>query len=81
MKRLTAILIILTLAFCALSFASADGAAWTCPGCGREGNTGNFCPDCGTKKPDAPQGWTCPDCGMKNITFNFCPNCGKKRDQ
>ena len=29
--------------------ASVDG--WTCPECGATGNTGNFCHDCGAKKP------------------------------
>ena len=24
---------------------------WTCPECGKTGNTGNFCDDCGAKKP------------------------------
>jgi outer membrane protein OmpA-like peptidoglycan-associated protein len=26
-------------------------AAWTCPECGAEGNTGKFCAECGAKKP------------------------------
>lgn len=26
---------------------------WTCPECGKTGNTGNFCDDCGAKKPSA----------------------------
>ena len=38
-------------------------------------NTGNFCPNCGSKKPDA--GWTC-SCGTVN-TGNFCTQCGSKR--
>ncbi|MDR3315570.1 MAG: SPFH domain-containing protein [Coriobacteriales bacterium] len=31
----------------------ADPAVWICPKCGREGNAGNFCSDCGTPKPGA----------------------------
>ncbi len=29
----------------------SNSAAWTCPECGKAGNTGNFCDDCGAKKP------------------------------
>lgn len=48
---------------------------WKCS-CGTE-NTGNFCNNCGAKKP-APAGeWTC-SCGTKN-TGNFCGGCGAKR--
>ena len=50
--------------------ASAD---WTCA-CGTV-NTGNFCSNCGSKKPSAD--WTC-SCGTVN-TGNFCSNCGSKR--
>ncbi len=53
--------------------ASAQGS-WTCS-CGAT-NTGNFCNNCGSKKP-APAGWTC-SCGATN-TGNFCNNCGAKR--
>ncbi|MBQ0150958.1 MAG: hypothetical protein KBT08_10155, partial [Bacteroidales bacterium] len=31
------------------------GPAWTCPECGKAGNTGSTCVDCGAKRPsDAP---------------------------
>ena len=51
----------------------ADG--WKCS-CGATA-TGNFCPNCGNKKP-APQGsWKCA-CGNE-ATGNFCPNCGSKK--
>lgn len=57
--------------------AAAQQAAantWKCS-CGAE-NTGNFCNNCGSKKP-APAGeWTC-SCGTKN-TGRFCGNCGAK---
>ncbi len=50
----------------------ADG--WKCS-CGTVA-TGNFCPQCGNKKP-APKGsWKC-SCGNEN-TGNFCSNCGNK---
>lgn len=28
-------------------------SGWTCPACGHKGNTGNFCTECGAKKPEA----------------------------
>lgn len=48
--------------------------SWTCA-CGAV-NTGNFCPNCGAKRPDNGP-WTC-SCGSVN-TGKFCPNCGKPR--
>ena len=54
-----------------------QAAGWTCPNCGANA-TGNFCPECGTKKPAAPAGWTCPNCGTV-ATGNFCPECGTKK--
>ena len=42
--------------------------------------TGNFCPNCGAKKPEpkpAPGAWKC-SCGA-TVTGNFCPECGSKR--
>lgn len=54
--------------------APAD-AAWTCPSCGAEGNTGKFCPECGTPKPESAE-WTCPGCGAEGNIGKFCPNCG-----
>ena len=54
---------------------------WDCPTCGNKGIMFNFCPNCGTKKPEAPAGWDCPTCGTKGIMFNFCPNCGAKKPE
>lgn len=50
---------------------------WKCS-CGSE-NTGNFCQNCGSKKPSAPASgtWKC-SCGSEN-TGKFCQNCGSKR--
>lgn len=64
--------------------APAAGS-WTCPECGKTGNTGNFCDDCGAKKPgtgssaSAQSGWTCPECGKTGNTGNFCAECGSAK--
>ena len=55
---------------------AADG--WTCPVCGKPAK-GNFCTECGSKKPAATSGWTCA-CGSVNAG-NFCPNCGAKKPE
>ncbi len=57
--------------------AAAPAGSWKCK-CGATA-TGNFCPECGTKKPEPVQAesWTCK-CGSVN-TGNFCPNCGSKK--
>lgn len=51
----------------------AAAESWTCS-CGSV-NTGNFCPNCGSKKPAAT--WTC-SCGTVN-DGNFCTSCGSPR--
>lgn len=49
--------------------------AWQCPKCGKL-NKGNFCEDCGTKKPEEK---VCPKCGKTvNSSQKFCPHCGEK---
>ena len=52
----------------------ADG--WKCA-CGAT-VSGNFCTECGAKKP-ADEGWTC-SCGAVN-KGKFCPNCGQKKPE
>lgn len=54
---------------------------WDCS-CGQTGMTGNFCSNCGAKKPEpaVPATWDC-SCGQTGITGNFCGNCGKKRGE
>ena len=47
--------------------------SWKC-GCGYT-VIGNFCPECGAKKPE--DGWTCA-CGSVN-KGKFCPECGAKK--
>ena len=52
---------------------AADG--WTCA-CGKTGNTGKFCGNCGQPKP-ADESWTCT-CGAVN-KGKFCAECGRPR--
>lgn len=52
----------------------AAPGSWTCA-CGHTA-TGNFCPQCGAKKP-ADDAWQCT-CG-ETVHGNFCPACGSKR--
>lgn len=52
-----------------------DPQSWTCQ-CGNK-VTGNFCPNCGSKKPSQSSTWTC-SCGSVN-TGLFCSMCGSKR--
>ena len=58
--------------------AAAAAIGWDCS-CGHKGNTGNFCAECGAKKPApaAASGWTC-SCGAVN-KGKFCPECGAKK--
>ncbi len=74
-KILSVTLAIVLLITCAAALA-AD--AWTCPGCGQTGNTGNFCPECGAARPN--EGWTCSICGFAGNTDKFCTNCGTPKD-
>lgn len=52
---------------------AADG--WTCS-CGKTGNTGKFCSECGSPRP-ASAGWKCA-CGAIN-KGKFCSECGAKK--
>ena len=57
---------------------SAD--SWQCS-CGAV-VTGNFCTECGAKKPEpkpAADTWTCPNCGKIGLTGKFCPECGTRK--
>ena len=50
---------------------------WTCA-CGAV-NTGKFCSECGSKKPEAPKKRFCTNCGAElNENAKFCPECGTK---
>lgn len=56
--------------------APAQGG-WTCE-CGTQ-NTGNFCQNCGSKKPEAPKKRFCQNCGAElSAGAKFCPECGSK---
>ena len=57
--------------------------AMTLQGCGQKEKTGNFCMNCGARKPQqkaASYTWNC-ECGAKGNTGKFCPNCGAKRPE
>ena len=71
MKKLTAILLV-----AALLLGASTALAWECPGCGNE-NSGNFCTECGTRKPASN---VCAACGTDHgdKTYTFCPNCGAR---
>jgi membrane protease subunit (stomatin/prohibitin family) len=56
--------------------APAPASTWSCS-CGKTGNTGNFCSDCGKLKPAETVGWTCA-CGAVN-KGKFCSECGKPK--
>lgn len=49
-------------------------AGWTCT-CGKTGNAGKFCSECGSPKPD--ENWICA-CGAVN-KGKFCSECGKPK--
>ena len=51
-----------------------EQTTWQC-GCGQQ-VSGNFCPNCGKKRPE-PEQWRC-GCGAM-ASGNFCANCGAKR--
>ena len=59
--------------------AQAASDQWTCPGCGSV-NSGKFCVNCGTKRPDPVRLFRCDKCGWTpedpTNPPKFCPNCG-----
>ena len=57
--------------------AEARASGWSCS-CGSEGNTGNFCSECGARRPVADS-WTC-SCGNA-ATGRFCSECGARRPE
>jgi len=59
--------------------ASSGGDTWDCS-CGNKGIVGNFCNNCGARKPEEVKAdtWDC-SCGQKGIVGNFCNNCGARK--
>lgn len=55
--------------------AEAVQSGWSCA-CGKTGNTGKFCSECGAPQPQT-DGWTCA-CGAVN-KGKFCSECGAKK--
>ena len=53
------------------------GETWTCADCNTQ-NSGNFCTNCGAKRPEQPETIVCAGCGYQpeGDIPNFCPNCG-----
>ena len=60
--------------------AAFAAGGWNCD-CGKTGNTGKFCAECGKPKPvPAASGtWKC-SCGTEN-TGKFCAECGKPKPE
>lgn len=60
--------------------AAMGGATWNCA-CGKTGNTGKFCAECGKPMPapaPASDTWAC-SCGHTGNTGKFCAECGKPK--
>lgn len=55
------------------------GDTWNCS-CGQTSITGNFCSNCGSKRPVSDAVWNC-SCGRIGLVGNFCDNCGRKRGE
>ncbi len=73
MKRSLAVFLIVMII---VAIVPSMAESWICPTCAQE-NTGNFCGQCGTARPDV---WTCPNCNQMNTT-PFCTNCGTKKPE
>ena len=59
------------------STVSPPSSGWDCS-CGEKGIAGNFCSNCGAKRPDTQQTWDCA-CGETGNAKNFCSNCGMRK--
>ena len=57
--------------------AAPAADSWKCS-CGAT-VSGNFCPECGAKKPEPAEKWVC-SCGAVN-TGKFCTECGVRRPE
>ena len=57
-----------------------ESNGWECPNCKNHAE-GNFCTNCGTKKPEEQKEKFCSKCGAKlTVGAKFCPECGEKVD-
>jgi len=57
---------------------NANADTWECPEC-HNVVSGKFCPECGTKRPEAPAKKFCSNCGKEvKPDTKFCPECGNK---
>ena len=55
-----------------------SNGTWECPECKNQAD-GNFCTNCGTKRPEATKAKFCTHCGTKlDENAKFCPECGEK---
>lgn len=65
------------------SAANRSASGWTCT-CGKTGNAGKFCPDCGRPRPNGAPTYRCNKCGWtpQDPTHppKFCPECGDPFD-
>lgn len=53
-----------------------SASTWECPNC-HNVQDGNFCTNCGTKKPEQQKAKFCSNCGAKiEDGAKFCPQCG-----
>lgn len=57
-----------------------DSSVWECPNCHGKVK-GNFCSECGTKRPEEPTKKVCKNCGKEAKDGDkFCTECGTKLD-
>ena len=61
------------------SVGNLVSGTWDCA-CGQKGISGNFCSNCGARRPmqKMAETWDCI-CGQKGISGQFCSNCGARR--
>lgn len=65
----------------AIPAAALAADLWDCS-CGKTGIDGNFCSNCGGRRPEkmVPATWNCA-CGKTGIDGNFCSNCGSRKPE
>ena len=73
-EKLLSTVATMNIASAPVSAPAPQGEIWQCA-CGNN-NSGKFCTECGTKKPED---WVC-SCGIRN-KGKFCTECGKTKNQ